>query len=271
MQSGGEKLTKEQLGDLTGDELLQALEQIIEDIDGLAPKAQSVAEKLATARGQLSTEFQILDTDVGGQLTKLGALYAKQGGALADLTKDLDLSTAEGAALLRERIQALFKTLEDPNNTVDLAGLSLEELIQALLDLKQGADAVATGVVSAAQKMQDAAAALKTDFEVYGTDQVGQVQQLAGLYGGVGGIGAALNGLDLSSAAGRTAAIAQLQQLYGGDKGNSEQTAAILELLRALRAVPGESRPPAAARPRPRIRRRRRRAPRRSRSSRPIG
>lgn len=240
MEAGGAKLSAADLGSLTGDQLVGFLQEIITGIGELTPVAQTAAEQLAAARSDLATEFEILDTDVGGQLARLAAVYGAQGGVLADLVKDLDPSSAEGAALLTQRIEALFRTLQDPENTVDLAGLSLKELLAALLDLKHGADAVAGGIQTAAEKMQDAANALQTDFEVFGTDQVGQAEGLAGLYGGVGGIGGALGGLNLKSASGRAAAIAALQQLYSSDKGNTEQTTAIRELLRSLRAVPEE-------------------------------
>lgn len=249
MEAGGQQLSEADLGSLTGDQLVQFLENIIDGIGALTPAAQSAADKLSAARQQLSTEFEILGTDAGGQLQRIAQVYSANGGALADLVKDLDLTTAEGAETLRQRIVALFQTLQDPNNTVDLAGLSLEQLLAALLDLKNGADAVAGGILSAAQQMSAAADALKTDFEVYGTDPVGQVTQLAKLYAGVGGIGNALAGLDLSSVAGRGAAITALQQLYGSDKSNKDQTDAILELLRALRAVPQDQAASGAADP----------------------
>jgi hypothetical protein len=167
-------------------------------------------------------------------------VYGAQGGALAQLVAGLDPASTASVQLLEDRIQALFKQLQSAPDSVDLAGLSLDQFLQVLLDLKRGADAAAGGVEDAAARMQKAAQALQTDFEVYGTDAVSQAAQLAQLYAGVGGIGGALAGIDFSTVGGRGAAVTALQQLYGQDKGNDDAVQAILEILRALRAVPAE-------------------------------
>jgi hypothetical protein len=157
--------------------------------------------------------------------------------------KDLDLTTPRAPRRCANGSRRCSRRCRIRITRSTWPGLSIDQLLQALLDLKHGADTVAGGILSAAQQMAAAADALKTDFEVYGTDPVGQVEQLAKLYAGVGGIGTALAGLDLSSVTGRGAAITALQQLYGGDKGNKAQTDAILELLRALRAAPEQGAP----------------------------
>jgi phage gp36-like protein len=240
MESGGEKLSAADLGDLTGDQLVQFLENIIEGIGAITPAAQSAAEKMTAARQQLGTEFEILGDDAKTQLGKIATVYGAQGGALAQLVAGLDPASTASVQLLEDRIQALFKQLQSAPDSVDLAGLSLDQFLQVLLDLKRGADAAAGGVEDAAARMQKAAQALQTDFEVYGTDAVSQAAQLAQLYAGVGGIGGALAGIDFSTVGGRGAAVTALQQLYGQDKGNDDAVQAILEILRALRAVPAE-------------------------------
>jgi hypothetical protein len=240
MEAGGEKLSAADLGDLTGDQLVQFLENIIDGIGAIAPAVLSAADKMSAARQQLGTEFEILGDDAKAQLGKIAALYGAQGGALAQLVAGLDPSSAASVQLLEDRIQALFKQLQSAPDSVDLAGLSLDQFLQVLLDLKRGADAAAGGVEDAAARMQKAAQALQTDFEVYGTDPVNQAAQLAQLYAGVGGIGGALAGIDFSTVAGRGAAVTALQQLYGQDKGNDTAVQAILEILRALRAVPAD-------------------------------
>jgi hypothetical protein len=240
MEAGGQTLSAEDLGALTGDQLVQFLEQAIDGIDALSPAAQSAADKLATARQNLGTEFEIFGDDAKASwrrsphcTARRAARWRSSSRASIPRAPPAWSSSSSGS----RRSSSSCKTAPD---SVDLAGLSVDQFIQALLDLKRGADAAAGGVEDAAARMQKAADSLKTDFEVYGTDAASQAAQLAQLYAGVGGIGGALAGIDFSTTAGRGAAITALQQLYGQDKGNDDAVNAILEILRALRAVPAD-------------------------------
>jgi hypothetical protein len=113
MEAGGQTLSAEDLGALTGDQLVQFLEQAIDGIDALSPAAQSAADKLATARQNLGTEFEIFGDDAKAQLGKIAALYGAQGGAFAQLVAGLDPTSADSVQLLEERIKALFQQLQD--------------------------------------------------------------------------------------------------------------------------------------------------------------
>lgn len=244
MMSGDEQLSAADLGGLTGDELLQVLLGFIDGIEALTPAVKTAGEALAEALSSIDQELEIMDvTDPGAQLARRADAYRAIGGSLGELFAGLDLTNPADVAKLDERVRGLFEQLKSSPESVNLAGLSVGELIQALLALDAAADDVAAGVISAAQAFSDAVASLDTDLEVAGEkDPLKRALGVAGAAGSsFAGIGAALAGIDLSTADGRAKAIAALQALYGSDKGNADQTQAILEVLRALRAIPGEA------------------------------
>ncbi|MDB4916295.1 MAG: hypothetical protein JWM95_3939 [Gemmatimonadetes bacterium] len=238
MQNGGGTLPPEIRQGLSGGEFLQTIEQLIEYLNALEPAAVSAGDALAKVIAALSPEFDILGTSAADQLKQKAAAYGAGGGALGALTGGLDTANEADLAMLKQRIKDLFLELKNSPESVDLAGLSIDQFIAALLDMSHGVDAVTSGIQTAAQKMQAAADSLNTDFDVYGTDAQGQAVGVAGLYSSVGGVGQALAGIDLSTKAGRDQAIANLQALYTGDKANVAQTSAIQAVIHALRAVP---------------------------------
>jgi hypothetical protein len=118
----------------------------------------------------------------------------------------------------------------------DLGGLTGSELfkiLQSLFDgltgLKGAATDTAVAVVSAAQKMSAAAAALSEKWDVYGTDSVGQAADLQTTFG---------YKFDLSTQAGRDAAIKALESEYEGSKTDAAKVANIRTMLHAIRALP---------------------------------
>jgi len=232
---GSDNITSEELGQLQGDEFIQVLMQILEQLDRLA---SSVVEKLKQQIADIDTESEILDLDPEQRFARRGEAYKAMGGALGDLFTGLDLTDPAAVAQLDERIRALFEQLKNAPQDVDLAGLSIEELIAILLDLDGAADQVAASVQTAAGKFAEAAGLLDTEFAIMGTGSVEQAQAIAGAAGqSFGSIGEALAGIDLKTADGRQRAIAALQSLYQANKSDKDLASAILSVLNAIRAV----------------------------------
>jgi hypothetical protein len=134
-------------------------------------------------------------------------------------------------------VMDIFKKLSKKElSDADLGGLTGSELfkiLQSLFDgltgLKGAATDTAVAVVSAAQKMSAAASALSEKWDVYGTDSVGQAADLQTTFG---------YKFDLSTQAGRDAAIKALESEYEGSKTDAAKVANIRTMLHAIRALP---------------------------------
>jgi len=236
---GDDNITAEELGGLQGDEFMQVLMQIFEQLDLIA---SSVATRLRTALEDIDTESEILDLDPEQRFAKRAEAYKSMGGALGDLFEGLDVTDPADVAQLDERVRALFEQLRTSPGSVDLAGLSIEELIRVLLDLDGAADQVAASVQTAAGKFAEAAGLLDTEFQIMGTGSAEQATAIAGAAGAsFSSIAEALAGIDLTTADGRQRAIEALQALYQANKGDKELASAILSVLNAIRAVPGDA------------------------------
>jgi hypothetical protein len=133
--------------------------------------------------------------------------------------------------------------LKNSPDTVDLAGLSIEDLIAALLDLDGSATSVANAIASAAQKMADAESQLSTSDAILGTTPTEQAQEKGKLYGFDLG--------DLSTKTGVDAAIASLQSTFKGldpaAADYKEKSREILNTIQALRGITFDTSPPAGA------------------------
>ncbi len=152
--------------------------------------------------------------------------YAAVGGALGDLLSQFDLDHLDPAqiAAIDAQLQALFDQLKNPEtaDSVDLAGLSIDEFIAAILDLS-------SAVQTAAQQMAEAEAQLRTGFDILGTGAAGQAQAFAQLYGFDLG--------NISTQEGVNAAIASLQALYAANPDDQEKAREIENVINALRAI----------------------------------
>lgn len=182
----------------------------------LAAATQKAAEAaVAAATTQAAQDAQIGHvTDPTQLFSGKAKAYAGAGGALGALLGgfDLDHLNPDSIGKLDAGFQDLFKQLEDSPGTVDLAGLSIDDLKKALLDLDQSAQSVAASVVSAAQKMAAAESSLSTDYSIYGTSAADQA------VGYAGGFGLDLSGFDLSSQAGVDGARQAIRDFYTAHK-----------------------------------------------------
>lgn len=234
MEAGGQKLSAADLGELTGDQLLQVLEQVIGDLDQIGQQAQSTSDALSSAIAGLE--------DAQTKLSEMATKDAAASPAIAQLLTGLDLTKAADLSTLQQRIKDLLQTLQSNPDSVDKGTLSIDALIQALVALASGASEVANGIQSAADKISAARNQLSTDFTVFGTDAQGQATGLQQFYAGVSGaIKGAIGGLDLTSDAGRQAAVAALEGLYASNKGDATLVQQIVDLLQAIRAVPASA------------------------------
>lgn len=170
-------------------------------------------------------------TDPVQQFADKAADYAALGGSLGKLFDGIDLAhiTPDQIAALDTQFQALFDQLKNSPDSVDLAGLSIDDLIAALLDLDSSATNVANTVADAARQMAEAEAELRTGFDILGTGAAGQAQAFAQLYGFDLG--------DISTQEGVNAAIAALQALYQSNTGDQEKAREIENTINALRGI----------------------------------
>ncbi|MDB4906362.1 MAG: hypothetical protein JWO05_1146 [Gemmatimonadetes bacterium] len=240
MQSGGELLPSGALGGLTGDQFLQVIEQIMGLVNAITGE-KSPAEQFQSAKQRLQQELDLFDSTASERLAKAGALYGGASPAIKQLLDGLDTSKATDVATLEERIRALFKQIQEAPDSVQLGALSIEDLIAALLELHTGATAVTAGILTAAQQLSAARSQLETDFEVFQIDDPQKrAQAISALYESASeAIRNAIGDSDLTTDAGRAKAVKALQDLYAAGRGNEDQTQQIVDILRALRAIPG--------------------------------
>jgi hypothetical protein len=236
MEGGG--LTADQLGGLNGDQFLQLLEQIITDLDALGGAAQSAADKLnaALTRTQQSEQIHHV-TDPVQQFADKAKDYQALGGSLGKLFEGIDLAhiTPEQIAALDTQIQALFDKLKTSPDTVDLAGLSIDDLIKALLDLDSSATSVANTIATAAQKIADAESQIAVADDILGATGQQTISELSNAYN------IDLSQFDLTTQPGAAAAISFLQDMFKGldpnDPNYKEKEREIQNLVDRLRGL----------------------------------
>lgn len=196
-------------------------------------KAAEASLSAATTRAQQEIDIYGI-TDPTQQFAKKAQAYKTAGGALGDLLSQFDLEhlSADDISRLDDQFKDLFKQLEDSPDTVNTAGLSIDDLISALEDLVKSANGAASGVTSAADAMAAASQKLTLDEQIFGTTP------LQHAYGLASSTGLYMPGYDLSTSDGRAAAIAYLQAQYGLHPDMGKQ---IADEIAAIRAIPDAS------------------------------
>jgi hypothetical protein len=130
------------------------------------------------------------------------------GGAIGDFLAGFELAnlTAEGIRLIDDGLRDLYHRFMEAPEAFDLAGMSIDDFIDAILDLDKAADSVAASVKTAAQTMQDNIGALGNTERIFGTDPTKHAIGLAGASGyTIGGI---------PDAAARDALVAWFKELF---------------------------------------------------------
>lgn len=224
-------LSAEELNRLNLQEFLDALSELmgfVHDAAGTITKGQSALDALKAALHTIDVEADILGLSAGDKLKKQVDAFAKIFPQFADILDGLDLSSADDLGKLKQRLREVFKMFED--GTAELPeGTELDDLIQAILTLMGAAADAASGITSAADQIAAAASALQLGFQILGTNAGDQAQQLADLYG--------FNLGDVSTAAGRDAAIEKLRDLYKANRDNQQLAQQILSVINALQQM----------------------------------
>lgn len=241
LQAG--QLTAEDLGGMTPEQFLQELLNIKQLIESASKSASAHLQQLLK---DADDALAMGDTGAASPTDKLAAhakAYEQIGGSLGDLLKQFDLDHLDPDAIahLDAGLRDLFKKLHDSPGDVDLAGLSVDELIAALLDLHGAAADATRSVLSAAEAMAKAAAAAAAetqanvnkanlDRQVLGLSDQDYARRLAGA------LGFQFDASQLSTAGGRDQLLDALVQLYqsGGGLG-PEKYAQIIQALRAIK------------------------------------
>jgi hypothetical protein len=196
---------------------------------------QHAAESALKAR-QSSTDNDLTLHHVTDPLARFQAKagdYEAVGGALGDFLKQFDLTSPAGIAQMDAALGDFLDEVKKNPDAFDLAGLSIQDFINALLDLDTSATSVASAIQTAAQKMADAENALSTSDSILGTSPTEQAQERGNLYGFDLG--------DLSTKGGVDAAITNLQTVFKGLDASApdyqEKSREILNTIQALRAI----------------------------------
>lgn len=210
---------------------LAALMGFVNDAAGTIDKGKSALQALQDALHDIDMSAEILGTSKADVLREKVAAFGKVFPQLAGVLDGLDLSNAADLGTLKDRLREVFQQFHDGDAKLP-DGTKLEDLIQAILALMGAAGDAASGIQSAAGQMAAAAGALQTDWEVFGTSAQDQAKQLAGLYGFDLG--------DISTQAGRDAAIARLQARYKANRDDGDMAQQILAVLRIIRGVKDE-------------------------------
>ena len=158
---------------------------------------------------------------------------------LRDQLDLFDVTTQEGRDALEAFVQLMVGTPGNLESLAKVLGISVDELLQSLLSLEDGADSASSHVASLAEQLDAAFAEVDFGVELEGiTDPVERLRRAAAAAASViPGLADALQGLDLTSESGRKAAEAALISLGRGTTDPAIRDA-ILRLLDNIRGVP---------------------------------
>lgn len=224
----------------------QAEEARLQGLDDAQRAAeQARAKKIREAIERASNESTFEGDTAIERIQRLVAALGELSPALGGLLEGLDLSTAEGLFEFNARLQELFESLGDGADAADLGELSLSELLEILLDLRNGSDSLAdaladvvTAAETAADRLRAAFSDLDFSLELEGiSDPLERLKRTAqAAASALPEVAQALAGLDLSTLGGRAAAEARLVAL---GKSTTDQTVrdAVLRLLGSIRGI----------------------------------
>jgi hypothetical protein len=238
MMTGADKLDPTQMG-IANDAFLEFIETVVGSIDEIVGAVKSASERLAGALSDIDAELALYDvTDPASVFRRKAKGYAANvGGSLGELLAGLDLDATDPANLdaITAALQEFFERLRSSPETVDLAGLSIEELVRVLLELETAVDHVAETVAKSTQTITVAGADLEDTWAVHNTSSVDQIGQQA----------KAFNidnfNFDLTTAAGREAAIRWLTGAFDSAITTEEahKYRVLIDMIRRLSPIGG--------------------------------
>jgi len=161
--------------------------------------------------------------------------------ALAAAMGDIDPATQEGRDALEAWIRAIAGSPAELEALAAAMGISVDELLDALLGLEEGADSAAAKVLSLADKLAQAFDAAEFDAELEGiTDPLERLRRTSASVSNVlPELADLFRQFDLGTAQGRAGAEAALIAL-GKSTTDAAVRAAVLKLLQQIRAVPAD-------------------------------
>ncbi|MBK6306856.1 MAG: hypothetical protein IPF47_14515 [Gemmatimonadetes bacterium] len=228
--------------------IIDAIKQILEAAADAADEiARDAADRLAaeSARRQAildraETRIRLNDvTDPAEQLRIRVAALSEAFPALAAILGDFDVSTQDGRDAMEAWIQAIAGSPETLESLAAAMGVSVDELLSALVGLEDGADAAATKVATLAEKLGAAFDAADFETELEGiTDPLEKLRRSAAKVSDVmPELAALFKQFDVSTAQGRAGAEAALIAL-GKSTTDADVQRAVLRLLAQIRSVP---------------------------------
>lgn len=125
---------------------IRSFQQLLAALDRAAVKLAEFGDDLDSQRQQAAAAAKIFGiTDPQQLLALTKGSYAGRSPVLDQALAGLDLSTAEGRQAAREALQGIFSIMQsggDRLSAAQLGGLSGDDLLQAILDLIDGLNAV---------------------------------------------------------------------------------------------------------------------------------
>jgi hypothetical protein len=208
-----------------------------------AQQAQKAAEDLLNAATTFADQYDQIHhvTDPTQQFADKAKAYAGAGGALGDLFKGFDLAhlSPGDIAKLDASFQDLFDKIKNSPDSVDTAGLSIDDLIQALLDLDKSAQNASSSAENAARSFSDLSSSI-SDYE--------DVHDITDPYQQVGDRSKAfkidLSQYDLKTKAGRDGALSYLVGLWdypGLDPNIKLEVKSLIDSIRHLPPLDGST------------------------------
>ncbi|HEY9228576.1 MAG TPA: hypothetical protein VIP11_18120, partial [Gemmatimonadaceae bacterium] len=133
------------------------------------------------ARATADARTALYDLDNADAFREQVKARMKSGGSLGELLSGFDLTnfSTENITRIKQAIREFFETLTSTPEALDLAGLSVEDLIAILMDFDSALDGLANTAASAAQKLYQSSNDLAHSWEINGTSSVDQIYQQA--------------------------------------------------------------------------------------------
>lgn len=207
-----------------------------------AAQAAEAEERLADKRRAAAARDADIDIALGGDefdeppevFRRRVQQWIETGGAFADFLKTLDLSdlSPENMARVKEDVRAWLKEVMESPEAFDLAGMSIDELIDMVLSFADAADAAAEAVENAAKSMYRSSDDLDAYWDVNETPAMDQVGQAAKKYNIDN-----FDQFDLTTQSGRDAAIEWLKNAFNSAM-TAEEAQGYRSLINMIRALP---------------------------------
>jgi hypothetical protein len=211
-------VTEAERGALSLEEFAQALLDLEQALDSVTGAVQEATFALEAQR--LRELLQLTDAPILDQLAQFREFFATRSPAIAQALNAGDFATPEGRRAISEALVQLFRLAsQDALDATSRGTLSTDEFIASLLELEamlDQLDPAATEAAAALQQLSAALSDLQLEFELFEIDDpIRQFQRLRAVIGNLSpALASALQGIDLSTEAGRESLRTALQNLF---------------------------------------------------------